>query len=138
MLGWVGGKQHTPEDLHRIFNSTRIGRTLDRVGFCRFRHWRMYGEQGLAGTGVAVWLYGEQLTVEFADEPLAQYHVRYAPDKKHLKGVTLAHLFDTAHRSKQLPLWQPGDGEWLKVLRLKPYAPRRPRQATHTQERLFA
>lgn len=138
VLGWVGGKQHTPEGLHRIFYSTRFGRTLDRVGFCRFRHWRVYGEQGLARTGVAVWLYGEQLTVEFADEPLAQYHVRYAPDKQHFKDVTVAHLFDTAHRSKQLPLWQLGDGEWLKVLRLEPYAPRRPRHATHTQERLFA
>ena len=98
----------------------------------------MYGEHGLAGTSVAVWLYGEHLTIEFADESLAQYHVRYAPDKKHLKEVTLAQLFDTAHRSKQLPLWQLGDGEWLKVLRLEPYAPRRPRRASNTQGCLFS
>ncbi|MDP9373819.1 MAG: helix-turn-helix domain-containing protein [Chloroflexota bacterium] len=138
VLGWVSGKQRTPEELHRIFYSTRFGRKLDRVGYCRFRHWRVYGEQGLADTGVAVWLYGEHLTVEFADEPLAQYHVRYAPDKKHLNAVTLAQLFDTPHRAKQLPLWALGDGEWLKVIRLEPYAPRRQRREPHLQARLFS
>ncbi len=98
----------------------------------------MYGERGLADTGVAVWLYGEPLTVEFTDEPLAQYHVRYAPDKKHLNGVTLAQLFDTPHRSKQVPLWELGDGEWLKVIRLEPYAPRQQRREPHRQARLFS
>ncbi len=137
VLGWVSGKQHTPEELHRIFYSTRFGRKLDRLGFCRFRHWRVYGEQGLASTGVAVWLYGEQLTVEFADEPLAQYHVRYAPDKKHLTEVTVAQLFETPHRSPQLPLWALDDEEWLKVIRLDPYAPRTQRRMAEAQMRLF-
>ena len=35
----------------------------------------------------AVWLYGETLTIEFADEPLARYRVRYQPDKKHLRAI---------------------------------------------------
>jgi hypothetical protein len=30
-----------------------------------------------------VWLYGEALIVEYADELLAQYTVRYQPDKAH-------------------------------------------------------
>ena len=108
------------------------------MGYCRFRHWRVYGEQGLGHTGVAVWLYGEHLTVEFADEPLAHYHVRYAPDKKHLTEVTVAQVFDTPHRSRQRPLWELGEGDWLKVLRLEPYAARRQRHPTHIQARLFS
>ncbi len=138
VLAWVCGRQVTPEELHRIFYSTRFGRVLDRLGFCRFRHWRVYGERGLAGVGAAVWRYGEHLTVEFADEPLAQHHVRYAPDKKQLKDVTVAQVFDTPHRSPQLPLWDHGEGEWLKVIRLTPYAPRQQQHATHIQARLFS
>ena len=38
----------------------------------RFRHWRVYGEQGLGKEHAAVWRYGETLTIEFADEPLAR------------------------------------------------------------------
>lgn len=137
VLGWVTGKQHTPEELHRMFHSTRFGRQVDRLGYCRFRHWRVYGERGLAGAAVAVWLYAEHLTVEFADEPLAQYHVRYAPDKKHLKDVTVVQLFDTPHRSTQLPLWELGEGEWLKVIRREPYTPRRRQHDSHIQAHLF-
>lgn len=80
-------------ELHRIFYTTRFGRTLDRLGYDRFRHWRLYGEQGLANTSVAVWLFGEYLTVEVADEPLAQYHVHYAPDQHHMCGVEVRELY---------------------------------------------
>ncbi len=97
----------------------------------------MYGEQGLRNTGVAVWLYGEHLTVEFADEPLAQYRVTYQPDKRHLKAVTDPHFFETPHRSPQLPLWTWGDDEWLPVLRLPDDAPRAPRAGGPTQPPLF-
>ncbi len=73
---------------------------------------------------MAVWLYGERLTLAFSDEPLAQYTVAYQPDKRHLKAVTAERLFETPHRSPQQPLWDLGDGEWLRVLRLPDYAPR--------------
>ena len=138
VLAWVHGRACPPEALHRVFYATRFRRTVDRAGFVRFRHWRLYGEAGLAGHQAAVWLYGEHLTVEFADEPLAQYHVTYQPDKRHLKTVTAPHLFATAHRSPQLPLWVLGEGDWLQVLRVAAYAPRkRPRQ-TGPQPALFA
>jgi hypothetical protein len=81
-----------PEELHRVFYRTRFGRKLDTLGGCplgwmRFRHWpgalwAGYGEQGLSREHAAVWLYGETLTIEFADESLARYRVRYQPDKK--------------------------------------------------------
>ena len=52
------GRQVTPEELHRLFYRTRFGRKLDRMGYVRFRHWRVYGEHGLAREHAAVWLYG--------------------------------------------------------------------------------
>ena len=61
----------------------------------------------------------------------------YQPDKRHLKTVTEAQLFETPHRSPQLPLWELGDGEWLTVHRLPEYAPRRRREAAGRQVPLF-
>lgn len=105
ILGWVSGREISTEELHRVFYRTRFGRKLDKLGYIRFRHWRVYGEQGLAKEHVAVWLYGETLTVEFADEPLARYRVRYQPDKRHLCVVKELQVFETAFRWAQLSLW---------------------------------
>jgi len=137
VLGWVNGREVTPEELHRLFYRTRFGRKLDRMGSVRFRHWRVYGEHGLATEHAAVWLYAETLTIEFADEPLAQYRVRYQPDKAHLLVVEDPVLFETPYRSAQVPLWEMSDAEWLKVVRRPPYAPRRPRREGLQQATLF-
>ena len=61
----------------------------------------------------------------------------YQPDKRHLKTVMEAQLFETPHRSPQLPLWELGDGEWLTVHRLPAYAARRRREAAGRQVPLF-
>ncbi len=132
VLGWVHGREIATTDLHRLFYRTRFGRKLDRLGGCplgrmRFRHWRVYGEHGLAKEHAAVWLYAETLTIEFADEPVAQYKVRYQPDKAHLLSVEEPRLFETPYRSAPLPLWELSDAEWLKVIRRPPYAPRKSR-----------
>lgn len=138
VLGWVCGQQYTPEELHRIFYATRFGRRLNRAGYVRFRHWRLYGERGLAGDAVAVWLYGEHLTIAFADEPLAQYGVTYQPDQRHLLAISEQHLFETPYQSSQPRLWEWRDGEWLTVIRVPPYLPRRLQPATTAvQARLF-
>jgi hypothetical protein len=110
---------------------------VDRAGYVRFRHWRVYGEAGLAGHHVAVWLYGEHLTVAFADEPLAQYAVTYQPARCHLRTVANPQLFETPHRSPQPPLWALGTGEWLQVLRVPAYASRKRQRGTDTQPALF-
>ena len=137
VLGWVGGREVSPEELHRLFYRTRFGCTLDKLGYLRFRHWRVYGEHGLARDRAAVWLYGETLTIEFADEPLAQYKVRYQPDKTHLRAVEEPKVFATAYRSPQVALWALNDSEWLKVIRRPEYAPRKPRQEPIEQPALF-
>ena len=129
VLGWVSGRQWTPEELHRVFYTTRFGRKLDRTGYVRFRHWRLYGEQGLPGKRVAVWLYRENLTVAFADEPLAEYRVTYQPDHHRLKTVTDAEIFETPFRSPQLRLFASDATEWLTILRVPDYLPGRARVA---------
>ena len=133
-LAWVHGREFELADLHRVFYATRFGRTVDRIGYVRFRHWRLYGERGLQGEQAAVWLCGEHLTVEFADEPLAHYQVTYQPDKRHLKTVTNPQIFETPHQSPQLPLWTLGADEWLQVLKLPGYAARRSPRPTAVQQ----
>lgn len=135
VLGWVQGTQRDPAELHRIFYATRFGRKLDKLGYVRFRHWRIYGEHGLAHRQAAVWLYGETLVLEFSDEPLAQYSVAYQPDRRHLNAVTPRQLFATQYRSPQLPLWELGEGEWLKVLRMET-VPGRKRRIVGVQQPL--
>jgi hypothetical protein len=136
VLGWVQGTQRDPAELHRVFYATRFGRRLDKLGYVRFRHWRIYGERGLARQPAAVWLYGETLLLEFSDEPLAQYSVAYEPDRRHLRNVVPRQLFETQFRSPQLPLWEIGDGEWLKVVRVPEATRRRKRRAVGEQLRL--
>ncbi len=137
VLGWVCGKQYEPEELDRIFRATRFGRSVDRLGYARFRHFRVYAEEGLSGERAAVWLYGENLTLEYADDKLATYKVRYQPGGKGLLDVSEPRLFDTPHRSPQPHLWELGEAEWLKVVRMPQCAPRRKCAVGHAQSALF-
>jgi putative transposase len=77
VLGWVTGIRYRKEDLERAFFSTRFSRTLDSLGYARFRHWRIYGEEALAGNEAALWLEPETLTVECVGETLSRYEVEY-------------------------------------------------------------
>ena len=61
----------------------------------------LYGEETLARHPAVIWLYGDALTVEYQETPLAQYTVRYQPDKKHFKAKPVARRFETSYRSLQ-------------------------------------
>jgi hypothetical protein len=141
VLGWVNGRVFSPEQLDRIFYATRFGRRLDRAGYVRFRHWRLYGEEGLSGRRAAVWLFKETLTVEYAEEALSQFAVVYQLDKQHLRAVTRPQRFETRYRSPQLPLWAEGEVEWRLVIRRPEYQPRARRRSNDyhvRQQSLFA
>lgn len=140
VLGWVRGKPWEPEQLDRIFYSTRFTRRLNKAGYLRFRHWRLYGELGLAPRKTNVWLSKEHLTVECGDEPLSQYAVQYQPDEKHLREIVEPRRFETRFRSPQLDLWQAGEIEWHLVKRLPDYAPRHKKKAAGdvVQQPLFS
>ena len=137
VLSWVAGRVVPVDQLHRIFYRTRFGRKLDKLGYVRFRHWRIYGERGLATEHAAVWLYGETLTIEFADEALSQYRVHYHPDRRRIRDAGDPQLFETPFRSPQLPLWDLGEQDWLKVVKQAPYAPRRGQHPRPHQPPLF-
>lgn len=128
VLGWVTGKLWTQEQLHHIFYAHRFLRHLDRFGYARFRRWRLYGEEGLPGQQTILWLYGDTLTLEYANAPLSQYTVEYQPDKKHFRSVKELRHFETPYRSPQQHLWAPDTVEWHLAQRLPEYASRRSRK----------
>lgn len=129
VLGWVKGKLWQPEQLDHIFYSTRFVRRLNQHGYLRFRHWKLYGELGLAKRKATIWLSKEHLTIEFGDELPSQYAVQYQPDEKHVRTIVEPHHFETRYRTPQLDLWRPGEVEWHLVKRLPDYAPRHKKKA---------
>lgn len=106
-----------------------------------FRHWRLYGEEALAGNEAALWLAAESLTVEHAGEPLSRYEVSVEAATGKLRSVGRPRLFETLRVLAQPRLFaldSLGDGGWLKALRLEGYAPRGPRRPEGLQQALFA
>ena len=83
------------------FFSTRFSRTLDSLGYARFRDWRVYGEEGLAKREAALWLAAESLTLEYSGETLSSYDVQYVPDSSKLKEITRPRLFETSYMLAQ-------------------------------------
>lgn len=140
VLGWVTGVRYLPEDLERAFFSTRHSRTLDHLGYIRFDHWRVYGEEGLAKREAELWLQPGSLTLEYAGEALSRYDVEYLPGSKKLAKVSRPRLFETSGVLPQLRLFgldALGEAGWLKALKLDEYAPRRRPQPLALQRTLF-
>jgi putative transposase len=136
VLGWVHGRVRTAEELERLFR-LRSGRVIDDSGYVRFRDWRLYGERGLVKKPAAVWLCGETVTIEHDDEPLSQFTIHFAPDKKHFLNVDDPRLFETRFVSPQPFLWDMADVEWRLVRRARPYRVRRKRATLGVQPALF-
>ena len=140
--GLTAAQRAAEEELRRAFFSARFVRVLDALGYTRFRHWRIFGEEALAGKEAALWLAAESLTVEHAGEPLSRYRVRLEADTGELRSVEKPRLFETSHgrcrpQRRLFALDALGEGGWLKVMRLQGYAPRAPRRARHLQQTLF-
>lgn len=77
----------------------------------------MYGERGLAGRPVGLWLYGPQSIVVHRDEPLAQFEVAYVPGKRQLKTSALLRLLEAPFRSPQPWLCLGVVDQWRKAFR---------------------
>ena len=141
VLGWVTGVRYLPEDLERAFFSSRHSRVLDGLGYARFRHWRIYGEEGLARKETDLWLQERSLTLEYAGEALARYDVVRDRGATDLKDVSRPRLFETSHAPAQPRLFRLealGEGGWLKAMRLAGYAPRTTRRPEGLQQALFS
>ncbi len=117
-------------------------RVLDSLGYARFRHWRIYGEEALAGNEAALRLAAASLTVEHGGETLSRYEIRVEADTGELRSVGKPTLFETSRRRSRpqrrlFVLDSLGEGGWLKALRLEGYAPRRPAPPLVLQDALF-
>jgi putative transposase len=141
VLGWVTGIRYHPGDLERAFFSTRFTRKLDSLGYARLKHWRVYAEEGLARSEVALWLGNNGLSVEYGGQPLSRYDVSLSMGAKRFKDVTNPRLFVTRHRAPQLKLFALeealGEGGWLKALKLEGYASSTRRRPQALQDVLF-
>jgi hypothetical protein len=80
----------------------------------------------------------EELTVQFADEPLARYGVKHRRDRRHFRRVTEARLFETRYRSPQLPLLDGATEARRLAIGLPERHQRRRSPRTMTQGVLFA
>lgn len=124
VLGWVQGARCDPVDLDRLFR-LRASRSLTAHGTVRFRHWRLYGERGLAGARVAVWLWNETLTIEYETAALVQYRVALEADGHGLHEVADPRFFATMYASPQPFLAPLEEVAWVAAQRLIPYRTRR-------------
>jgi putative transposase len=143
VLGWVRGVRYHPVDLQKAFFWSRFTRKLDSLGYARFKHWRVYGEEGLARCEVALWLGTDDLSVEYGGQTLSRYDVSFSPGRrKGLKEVTNPQLFASRHQPPQLKLFALeetlGESGWLKVLRLEEYAARGRQRTQSLQQVLFS
>ncbi len=81
-MGWHKGTVYPESVLNRILFATRYTHHLNRFGYLRVQGWKLYGERGLSGSPVKVWVYDGSLTVEYQPRkrirPLAHFS-RFSP-----------------------------------------------------------
>jgi putative transposase len=95
------------------------------------RNWRFFGENGLAGEEVSVWVYDQTLKIEYQATALSLYSITCQPDHQHILDVKNPRRIETNFRSPQIDLWQLSDTEW-------PLALRRPEQQRSRRRKLVA
>jgi hypothetical protein len=134
VLGWVHARHVELPTLDEVFHTLHAKRHIDRAGYIQYRHWRLYGEEGLAGREASVWLLRETLTIAFDKEPVAQYAVTYgaqSPDTAATRQMTPfatveeARVFPSRYPSPQPQLWDLREIMWYKVMRVCPSARQR-------------
>src|SRR5258708_18164732 len=113
-----------------LFRS-QFTRRLDQFGYAHFNNWRFFGEDGLAGEEVQVWLYEGTLKITYQATALSEYSVTYEADHKHIEEVKRSHRIETYFRSPQLHLWRLSETEWLLALKQPERKKRKARSAPH-------
>ena len=129
VLGWIKGMQPQPDLVYRAFSAICETRTLTKSGYAKFRHFLLYGEQGLAGKKTLVNIFQETLTLEYGEAALSRYSVEWQPDDRHLLRVGNPRFYEHPYPNPQMALWQPGEVEWHVIIRTNPNARRRKRKS---------
>jgi putative transposase len=117
VLRGVLGRTYPEEVLSRVLYATQFTRQLDRHGYARFKNWRFFGEDGLAGEEVSVWMYEGTLKIEYQTTTLSEYNLRFSPNHQQIQRVSNSRRIETHFVSPQLHLWQRSETEWLLALR---------------------
>lgn len=117
VLRGVLGRTVPEEVLSRALYASQFTRQIDRHGFVRFKHWKFYGERGLSGENVSVWIYEGNLKVEYQATALALYELGVEKKTGEITEVKNPRRLETHFRSPQMDLWQISDTEWLLALR---------------------
>ena len=112
------GRMYPEEVLARVLYATQFTRRLDARGYVRFKKWRFFGEDGLAGEEVSVWMYEGTLKIEYQATTLSEYGLRFSSDHRQIEGVKNPRRIETHFVSPQLHLWQRSETEWLLARRL--------------------
>jgi hypothetical protein len=128
VLDGTRGRDYPEAALAQVLFATPSLRHLDRSGYVRFRHWRLYGEEGLAGADVTVWVSPGTLKIEYQATALALYSVIFQPESHSIQEIKYPRLIETHFRSPHLSLWTLGADEWLLALKVPEYAPRKKRR----------
>jgi len=115
VVSWAGPSRDLV--LSRALYATQFTRQIDRYGFVKFKHWRFYGERGLAGEDVSVWVYDGNLKVSYQATALSLYELSVEKDTGKIAEVTNARRLETHFRSPQLDHGPLSDTEWLLALR---------------------
>ncbi|GHO72005.1 hypothetical protein KSC_108970 [Ktedonobacter sp. SOSP1-52] len=117
VLRGVLGRTYPDSVLQNVLYATQFTRYLDQRGFARFKKWHFFGEDGLAGEQVSIWMYDGMLKVEHRATTLAEYAIRTTPDHKQIEEVRRSRRIETHFRSSQLRLWQTDEHDWILALR---------------------
>jgi transposase len=137
VLRGVLGRTFPEEVLSRALYATQFTRQIDRQGYIRFKHWRLYGERGLVGEDVSVWVYEGNLKVEYQATALSLYELSIEKKTGEITKVKNARRLETHFRSPQLDLWQISETEWLLALRRpEPIAHKKPGKVIVLAEQL--
>src|SRR3954471_7023309 len=137
VLDWVKGREFSDPELARIFAPLLTKRRVDQQGYVRFRNWRLYGERGLAERSASIWVTEEEVTIQFAEEPLARYGITYQRDHRHFRQVTPKRIFETSYQSPQPPLLELDLDDWLLAIQPPTRHRRRRRRSSLVQAELF-
>jgi hypothetical protein len=76
----VLGRTYPDEVLSRVLYAMQFTRSLDAHGYVRFKNWRFFGEDGLAGEQVSIWMYEGTLKIEYQATALSEYALQMSPD----------------------------------------------------------
>jgi hypothetical protein len=121
--------QHSPEAvlrgvLGRTYPEEVLGGALRypvypsaRPAWLCHKQWRFFGEDGLAGEEVSIWMYEGTLKIEYQTSTLSEYTLHFSPDHQQIKAVSDFRRIETQFVSHQLHLWRRGETEWLLALR---------------------